>query len=396
MAKKNLTKAAVEALAYDSDGPSRQVLWDAKVRGFGIRVTPEAGKQYVLLYRVNGRQRLMSLGPTDHFESLDAARTRAGDLLNGLRKDGLDPMAQRERMADAKTMAELWTVYEREHLSRLAANTKRNVASLWSVHIAPQLGALSPGQVTRADIIRMHDKATRKGGKIAANRAVQRTRAILGWLFERNERQFPVGWRNPCSGVKFHREPPRTAVLDLEQQRSLIAALADEPDPWMRAYLQLLLLTGLRSIELAALKWAHVDLDKALATIIDRKKNGMDLVLPLPPVAVELLRGLPVVEGTQYVFPSPRNHSHLTTNAIRRRYSAALERGSLPHRTLHDLRRSYGTNHARVGVSTKLIASLLGNTAEVTARVYTQIAANDLRRLTEANADNLLPAPGAT
>jgi integrase len=394
MARRNLTKAAVEALAYKNNGPSRQVLWDAKVRGFGIRVTPEGGKQYVLLYRVNGRQRLMSLGPLNHFESLEAARTRAGDLLNSLRKDGLDPMAQRERMADAKTMAELWATYEREHLDHMSANTRKNVASLWSVHIGPQLGSLAPGQVTRADIIRMHDKATRNGGKIAANRAVQRTRAILGWLFERNERQFPVGWRNPCAGVKFHREPPRTAVLDLEQQRSLIAALADEPDPWMRVYLQVLLLTGLRSIELAALRWKHVDLDKGLASIVGRK-NGLDLVLPLPPVAVDLLRALPVVQGTEYVFPSPRTKTHLTTNAIRRRYSAALGRAGLPHRTLHDLRRSYGTNHARVGVSTKLIASLLGNTAEVTARVYTQIAANDLRRLTEANAQALLPAPSA-
>jgi integrase len=118
----------------------------------------------------------------------------------------------------------------------------------------------------------------------------------------------------------------------------------------------------------------------------------MDLVLPLPPVAVELLRALPVVQNSRYVFPSPRTKTHLTTNAVRRKYNAALKRAGLPHRTLHDLRRSYGTNHARVGVSTKLIASLLGNTAEVTARVYTQIAANDLRRLTEANAQALLPA----
>lgn len=391
MARKNITKAAIESLAYDPNGASRQVLWDAKVRGFGVRVTPEGGKQYVLLYRVNGRQRLMSLGSTDHFENLEAARTRAGDLLNGLRKDGVDPMAQRERMADASTMAELWTVYQRDHLAQMALNTRKNVASLWSVHVGPQLGALSPGQVTRADIIRMHDKATRKSGKIAANRAVQRTRAIMGWLFERNERQFPVGWRNPCSGVKFHREPPRTAVLDLDQQRSLIASLAEESSPWTRVYLQLLLLTGLRSIELAALRWANVDLDKGLMTIVGRK-NGLDLVLPLPPVAVELFRSLPVVENNPFVFPSSHTKTHITTNAVRRTYNSALKRANLPHRTLHDLRRSYGTNHARVGVSTKLIASLLGNTQEVTARVYSVIAANDLRKLTEANAANLLPA----
>jgi integrase len=402
MARKNLTKAAVEALAYRRGGPSRQVLWDLKVGGFGVRVTPEGGKQYVLLYRANGRQRLMSLGPLDHFKSLDEARTKAGDLLNGLRKDGTDPMAQRERMADADSMNDLWKIYERDHLAHKSKNTQKNCRSTWTTHTEEVVGSLSPGQVTKADVIRLHDRATKNGGKVVANRCVQRLRAILQWLFERNERQFPIGWRNPAVGLKLHKEYARKAILDLEQQRALLCVLEEEPDLSARVYLHLLLLTGLRSNELAALKWSDVDLAKGSMVVGERKsgeegerKNREALVLPLPPVAVELLRSLPVIANNEHVFPSPRAAEHLTTNAVRRKYSAALKRAGLPHRTLHDLRRSYGTNHARVGVSTKLIAELLGNTAEVTARVYTQIAANDLRRLTDANAAALLPASGA-
>ena len=67
-------------------------------------------------------------------------------------------------------------------------------------------------------------------------------------------------------------------------------------------------------------------------------------------------------------------------------------RAGLPHRTLHDLRRSYGTNIAITGASTKLIAALLGNTSEVTSSVYVQLAARNLRQLSEANAA-LLCAP---
>ncbi len=395
MARKNLTKAAVESLAYRAKGPSRQVLWDVKVRGFGVRVTPEGGKQYIILYRASGRQRLMSLGPIDHFPTLDAARTRAGDLLNGLRKDGTDPMAQRESMADAESMRDLWEEYTREHISQLSKNSQKSMASAWTAHIEEVVGNLSPGQVTKADVIRLHDRATKHGGKIIANRCVQRLRGALQWLFERNERQFPANWRNPAIGLKLHKELPRTAILDLDEQRSLLVALGDESDPWMRAYIQILLLTGLRSIELASLKWSAVELEKGTA-LISKRKNEVPLLVPLAPVVIELLRALPVVANNEYVFPSQRGDGHLTTNGIRHKYNAALKRAGLPHRTFHDLRRSYGTNHARVGVSTKLIASLLGNTAEVTARVYTQIAANDLRRLTEANAANLLPAAGAT
>jgi Arm DNA-binding domain len=214
MAVKNATKTAIESLAYRAKGPSRQVLWDAKVRGFGVRVTPEGGKQFIIFYRVNGRQRLMSLGPIDHFRSLDDARTGAGDLLNGLRTDGTDPMAQRERMANADSMTELWKGYERDHLSHMAANAQKNVTSTSITHIEKDVGKLSPSQITKADVIRLHDHATRNGGKVVANRCVQRLHAMLQWLFDRNERECPVGWRNPAIGLKLHRELPRTAILD--------------------------------------------------------------------------------------------------------------------------------------------------------------------------------------
>src|SRR5262249_25282601 len=158
MASKNLTKASIEALAYNPAGSSRQVAWDGKVRGFGVRVTPEGGKQFVLLYRVSGRQRLMSLGRVEDFKSLESARDKASDLLHGLRHEGTDPMAARDRMADAQSMADLWRVYEREHLAHLSENSGNAVSSTWRQHIAPVVGSLKPAQVAKADVIRVHDQ----------------------------------------------------------------------------------------------------------------------------------------------------------------------------------------------------------------------------------------------
>src|SRR5208282_6631778 len=109
-----------------------------------------------------------------------------------------------------------------------------------------------------------------------------RLRGMLHWLYERNEQQFPPNWRNHAAGIKLHRESLRTAILDLDEQRLLLVAIADEPDPWMRAYIQILLLTGLRANELASLKWSAVDLEKRTAVITGRLKNGLDLTVPLP------------------------------------------------------------------------------------------------------------------
>jgi integrase len=388
MAKTNLTRARVDALAYNSDGPQKQILWDQKCRGFGCRVTPEGGKQYVLLYRCNGRQRLMSLGPVQDFPTVEAARTKASGFLHELRKSGTDPMAERERMADAETLTALWEVYEREHVANLAENTRRAMRSVWKAHVSDVLGDLSPGQITKADVVRMHDRATKKGAKVAANRAVQRLRAALNWLHERNPRQFPQDWKNPCD-VKLHKELARKEILDLNQQRALLVSLAQEPDPWARTYIHLVLLTACRAQELLKLTWENVDFERGEALILKRK-NGEDLRVPLSSVALELLKALPVTAGSPYVFPSPRKPNQpYTSNAIRRRYNDALDRAGLPHRTFHDLRRSCGTNYARQGASTKIIAQLLGNTDEVTSRVYVQLAATDLRHLAETNANNL-------
>lgn len=399
MASKSLTRAAVEALAYRADGPHKQILWDTKLRGFGCRMTPQGGKQYVILYRISGRQRLMSLGRVEDFPTVEAARIKASRSLFELRDGGLDPMAERKRMADAETLTALWAVYEREHIAKLSANSRRGMLSAWGVHVAPVIGDLSPGQVTKADVLRIHDRGTKRGAKVAANRGVQRLRAALNWLHDRNPRQFPENWKNPCA-IDFNKEMPRKKILDLEQQRALIASLQNEPDPWCRVYLQLVLLTGCRVNELTALTWDNVNFDKATALIqrssadSEARKNGEDLLLPLPPAALSLLRSLPVVANTPYVFPSPRKLAQpYTSNAIRRRYNDALKRAGLPHRTMHDLRRSMGTNIARTGASTKQIAGLLGNTDEVTAKVYVQLAVDDLRRLSDANATNLLPAP---
>ena len=407
MAKKNLTRALVEALTYDSSKWSdrtkaapKQILWDAKLRGFGCRATPEGGKSYVLLYRVAGRQRLMSLGRVEDFISLDAARTKATGFLQELRESGTDPMAQRERMANVETLTALWGIYAAEHLPGLSVNTRRAMTSVWKAHVGPVLGAFSPGQITKADVLRIHDRASKKGAKVAANRAVQRLRSVLNWLHARAKEQFPDNWENPCEDVELNKEFERCEILDLEQQHKLIVSLAEETCPWTRVYLQLLLLTGCRANELLALRWSDVNFEKSCALIqrssaaTDKRKNKRNLTIPLAPVALELLRSLPVIAGTEYVFPSPRKPSQpYTSNAIRRRYEDALARAKLPHRTLHDLRRSYGTNIARHGASTKLIAGLLGNTAEITAKVYIQLAADDFRQLTERNANALLPAP---
>ena len=60
MSAKKLTAQAVENAEIPAKG--RSETWDTFVRGLGLRVTDRGSKSWVVMYRVNGRQRRLTLG----------------------------------------------------------------------------------------------------------------------------------------------------------------------------------------------------------------------------------------------------------------------------------------------------------------------------------------------
>ncbi len=69
---------------------------------------------------------------------------------------------------------------------------------------------------------------------------------------------------------------------------------APQINPTFGAMVRLLILTGCRRSEIADLEWGEIDLARAVIEIPgERTKNGLPLVVPLPPVAVAILAGVP-------------------------------------------------------------------------------------------------------
>ena len=84
--------------AVDSFSPTQKVqfLWDKKLSGFGLRVTPQGRKTYLLQYRMEGGRsvptRRYVIGPHGPLTP-DRARKDAEKLLGDIRK-GIDPAAK--------------------------------------------------------------------------------------------------------------------------------------------------------------------------------------------------------------------------------------------------------------------------------------------------------------
>ena len=88
-----------------SAGSSDVLLWDADLKGFGVRCRPSRAKHYVLKLRVAGRQRWLTIGRHGSPWTPDSARREAVRLL-GLRAAGQDPATERNRHKGAATVAE--------------------------------------------------------------------------------------------------------------------------------------------------------------------------------------------------------------------------------------------------------------------------------------------------
>ena len=146
-------------------------------------------------------------------------------------------------------------------------------------------------------------------------------------------------------------------MLSNSEIRSFWAACETLPGP-SGSVLRLLLIAGARLNEIAQLRWEEVSDDFATLTIPgERTKNSRALVVPLPPLARQLVaaqeRNGPFVFTTNGVTPASG------WSMAKKRLDAAM--GNVPAWVIHDLRRTAATHMAEIGVQPHIIEAVLNH-----------------------------------
>jgi integrase len=137
----------------------------------------------------------------------------------------------------------------------------------------------------------------------------------------------------------------------------------------------LLILTGQRRGEIAALHWDWIkgDVIEFPASV---SKNNRPWTIPLGPEAQNLLTGINKMAGSPYVFPALRQAKQTTTTFAgwgkpKARFDTEC---GVTDWTLHDLRRTFSSNMAALGVPQIVVKKLLnhvsGGTQSPLAQVY--------------------------
>jgi integrase len=375
-----VTKRAVDQL---SAGDRDELVWDSDVKGFGVRCRASGAKYYLLKMRAGGRQRWITIGRHGSPWAPDVARREALRLL-GLRAAGKDPALDRDRQKGAITIAELGIRFLQEYVPQhCKPRTAEEYQRAVKCHISPILGRHRIADLTRADIGQFHHQL--RDRPYQANRCL----AVLSKMMNLAEAWgLRLDGSNPVRHVKKYRELKRERSLTREELQRLGAVLADShtkatESPFAIAAIWLLILTGARLREILTLRWEYLDLS-AQALRLPDSKTGAKLIY-LNGAAIKLLRTIPRMANNPYVIAGKKHGASLVN--LQKAWRRIRAKANLTDVRIHDLRHSFASVAAGVGMSLPMIGKLLGHTQASTTQRYAHLAADPVR-----TASNLIGA----
>lgn len=374
-----LTKSFIDKISPPPTGYALH--WDEQDRGFGLRVTSDGKRTYIVQGRIHGKEARITVGPHGVFTP-DQARETAREHLRSMRR-GIDPRSvAKERAATAVTLRTVADAYKRDRPLKESskAEIERHVTTTFETWLNKPVSAISREAVTKR-FNEIKTKGLRGNGPAPAqaNQAFAILRALINYAIR--EYRKPDGSAiitdNPIEVLykKWNPIKPRTSRIPDNKVGAVWSALKEWRDvAYNRDTLasidlvMFLILTGARIGESSALTWDRVNLDEGWWHIPD-PKNSNPVWLPLSSLAHELLSTRQKIEGSPYVFTSWGKSGHIRDPRDTMKKVSEVAGTKI---TPHDLRRTFTTiGVAQCGIDLHKIELLTNHVPKgVTARHY--------------------------
>jgi integrase len=359
MAVQHLTERKLQTLHTPK---AQEDFWDESLPGFGVRVTQSGRKSFVLMYRLHGLKRRLTLG-TYPALSLADARQRAKTLLGEV-ACGRDPAAEKQGQRDAITLGELVEMFlERHARHQNRANTWREYERLLRRDVLASWRHRPARDVRRRDVAALLDTIVERGAPATAEKVRATISVIYNWAIGRD-----LVEHNPCFALRCPvKSRSRDRVLNAAEIRTVWAKL-EQLMPIRAASMKLRLLTAQRGGEILRMRWDQIE--GSWWTIpAEVAKNHKSHRVYLASQTLGILEQLRVLgKGSPWVFPSPVNaQQHLGAGPKASRRLAAISGVSFQP---HDLRRTAATMMTQMGIQRLVVSKVLNHTrvdANVTA-----------------------------
>ena len=376
--RKRLTKRTIAAIPIPASG--RSSVFDTDVRGFYIETTSTGAQSFYLYRKVNGRPRRIRLGGYPELAP-EAARKLVQKTIGEI-VEGRDPTADRRQRRQPNrtdpTLEEVFLHTLEQHW-KATCRTWKEQQRLYSTYTPKSWSRRHLSSVSKIDVLERHRAIGKGNGPYVANR----WRGVLHRLFEVAIEDFDFAGSNPVRKVKPFAEAERERFVTPEELPRLFDAIDAAEDERIADFLRLALLTGARKSAILRMKFADVDLGRAVWTIpASDSKNGQTVHQPLVADAVEVIKARQTAtDGRAWVFPGRHGKGHLTD--IRKPVAKVFAAAGLEGVRLHDLRRTFGSWQAANGSSELLIGKSLGHRNTRSTAVYARLTLEPVRESVE-------------
>jgi integrase len=363
MPQRKLTESFVKSATCEP-GKSRSFYWDTEVKRFGLMVTSNGHKSYVLQYRDRRTQRQSRMSiPQDCFD-LPKAREWARDNKAEVRLGG-NPLAERRKHEALKD-----TVFAAIVENYLAESSKlRSIKLIRSSLERFALPSFKDKQVTeikKSDIIKLRDRiaANPKHGPGAADHALACLSRALNW----HERRSDTYKAPSFKGMALQKavEQARTRVLSDGELRALWKATDARTGPF-RPMMRFLLLTAARRTEAARMTYGELESGDWIIPK-EKYKTKVEHVIPLSDAARAVLAGMPRIGKSEYVFATAAGKPIVAFSLPKADLDKDCAFGT-PW-TIHDLRRTARSLMSRAGVDPDHAERALGHVKPGIRGVY--------------------------
>lgn len=301
-------------------------------RGLYLEVSPSGGRWWRFKYRINGREKRVSLGVFPDV-SLSEARGALDDVRRQLRA-GLDPAEEiknkkKAAAPDAPPSGDTFETVAREwfakHSPAWAPGHGDKIIRRLELNIFPWLGAKPIADIKPLELLGVVQRIEQRGANETAHRALQNCGRVFRYAVATGRAERDIS-RDLLGALAPVVERHHASIVEPKAVGALMRAIDGYAGSLVvRCALRLAPLVFVRPGELRMAEWGEFNLEEGEWRIpASRMKMRAPHFVPLSTQAIEILRELyPLTGDKRFVFPGERSRdrpmSNNTVNAALRR-----------------------------------------------------------------------------
>ncbi|AZV04526.1 DUF4102 domain-containing protein [Enterobacter sp. N18-03635] len=277
-------------------------------QGLSLLIERNGSKSWRFSYRYAGKPKMISLGVYPTITLADARSRR--DEARKLVAEGKNPSeVRKEQKLALQTESEnafenIAREWHQLKSAKWSVGYASDIMEAFNNDIFPYVGTRPVGEIKPLELLNVLRKIEKRGALEKMRKVRQRCSEVFRYAIAKGRAEY-----NPAADL--------SSALDVHQSNQFPFLKADEIPDFLRALegytgsklvqiaTKLLMITGVRTIELRAALWQEFDLDNAIWEIpAERMKMRRSHLVPLSTQALDLLNELKTMTGNyHYVFP---------------------------------------------------------------------------------------------